>query len=117
MRANIKSIAHRCHIEGCHLFEVAFVKELTKEIIQFPLGVGEITWGREDLGCRTLCVSLARALSLSLSLTHTHTHTQRHTHTHRQSRGGGPRVADSGPDEGDERADSCDAAHRRGESE
>ena len=33
MRANLKSIAHRCH-----LFEVAFVWELTEETIQLPLG-------------------------------------------------------------------------------
>ena len=33
LRANIKSISHRCH-----LFEVAFVWELTKETIHLPLG-------------------------------------------------------------------------------
>ena len=33
MRANLKSISHRCH-----LFEVAFVWELTKETIHLPLG-------------------------------------------------------------------------------
>jgi len=33
LRANLKSISHRCH-----LFEVAFVWELTKETIQLPLG-------------------------------------------------------------------------------
>ena len=31
MRANFKSISHRCH-----LFEVAFVKDLTKEAINLP---------------------------------------------------------------------------------
>ena len=31
--ANLKSISHRCH-----LFEVAFVWELTKETIHLPLG-------------------------------------------------------------------------------
>jgi len=33
LRANLKSISHRCH-----LFEVAFVWELTKETIHLPLG-------------------------------------------------------------------------------
>jgi len=33
LRANLKSISHRCH-----LFEVAFVWELTKETIDLPLG-------------------------------------------------------------------------------
>jgi len=33
LRANLKSISH-----GCHLFEVAFVWELTKETIHLPLG-------------------------------------------------------------------------------
>ena len=33
MRANLKSISHRCR-----LFEVAFVWELTKETIHSPLG-------------------------------------------------------------------------------
>jgi hypothetical protein len=33
MRANLKSISHRCH-----LFEVASVWELTKEAIHSPLG-------------------------------------------------------------------------------
>ena len=33
MRANSKSISHRCH-----LFEVAVVCELTKETIHLPLG-------------------------------------------------------------------------------
>jgi len=33
LRANIASISHRCH-----LFEVAFVWELTKEITHLPLG-------------------------------------------------------------------------------
>ena len=33
MRANLKSISHRCH-----LFEVALVWELTKETIHLPLG-------------------------------------------------------------------------------
>ena len=33
LRANFKSISHRCH-----LFEVAFVWELTKETIHLPLG-------------------------------------------------------------------------------
>jgi len=33
LRANLKSISHRCH-----LFEVAFVWELTKESIHLPLG-------------------------------------------------------------------------------
>ena len=33
MRVNVKSISHRCH-----LFDVAFVWELTKETIHLPLG-------------------------------------------------------------------------------
>ena len=33
LRANRRSISHRCH-----LFEVAYVWELTKETIHFPLG-------------------------------------------------------------------------------
>ena len=33
LRANLKSISHRCH-----LFVVAFVWELTKETIHLPLG-------------------------------------------------------------------------------
>jgi len=33
LRANLKSISHRCHLE-----EVAFVWELTKETIHLPLG-------------------------------------------------------------------------------
>ena len=33
LRANLKSISHRCH-----LFEEAFVWELTKETIHLPLG-------------------------------------------------------------------------------
>ena len=33
LRANLKSISHRCH-----LFEMAFVWEVTKETIQLPLG-------------------------------------------------------------------------------
>ena len=33
LRANLKSISHRCH-----LFEVAFVWELTKETIDLPQG-------------------------------------------------------------------------------
>ena len=33
MRANLKSISHRCHV-----FEVAFVWKLTKETMQLPLG-------------------------------------------------------------------------------
>ena len=33
LRANLKSIPHRCH-----LFEVAFVRELTEETIHLPLG-------------------------------------------------------------------------------
>ena len=33
LRENLKSISHRCH-----LFEVAFVWELTKETINLPLG-------------------------------------------------------------------------------
>ena len=33
LRANLKSISHRCH-----LFEVTFVWELTKETIDLPLG-------------------------------------------------------------------------------
>jgi len=33
LRADLKSISHRCH-----LFEVAFVWELTKETIHLPLG-------------------------------------------------------------------------------
>ena len=33
LRANLKSVSHRCY-----LFEVAFVWELTKEIIHLPLG-------------------------------------------------------------------------------
>ena len=33
LRANIESISHRCHI-----FEVAFVWELTEETMHFPLG-------------------------------------------------------------------------------
>jgi len=33
LRANLKSISHRCH-----LFEVAFVWEMTKETIHLPLG-------------------------------------------------------------------------------
>jgi len=36
LRANLKSISRRCH-----LFEVAFVWELTKEIIHLPLGCRE----------------------------------------------------------------------------
>ena len=53
LRANLKSISHRCHLfevnlpqmppltdatsHRCHLFEVAFVWELTKETIHLPL--------------------------------------------------------------------------------
>ena len=33
LRANLKSIAHRCHV-----FEAAFVWELSKETIHLPLG-------------------------------------------------------------------------------
>ena len=33
LRANLQSISHRCH-----LLEVAFVCELTKEVIQLPMG-------------------------------------------------------------------------------
>ena len=33
LRANLKSISHRCH-----LFEIVFVWELTKETIHLPLG-------------------------------------------------------------------------------
>ena len=33
LRANLKSISHRCH-----LFGLAFVLEMTKEIIYLPLG-------------------------------------------------------------------------------
>ena len=32
-RANVESVSHRCH-----LFEIAFVWELTKETIHLPLG-------------------------------------------------------------------------------
>ena len=39
LRANLKSISHRCHLEEVALFfEVAFVWELTKETIHLPLG-------------------------------------------------------------------------------
>ena len=34
LRADLKSMSHRCH-----LFEVAFVWELTKEAIHLPLGL------------------------------------------------------------------------------
>ena len=40
LRANRKSISHRCH-----LFEVAFVWELTKETIYLPLGCIQGGWG------------------------------------------------------------------------
>jgi hypothetical protein len=33
LRANFKSISHRCH-----LFEMAFVRELTTETMHLPLG-------------------------------------------------------------------------------
>ena len=39
LRGNIKSISHRCH-----LFEVAFVWELTKETIRLPLGCLQGGW-------------------------------------------------------------------------
>ena len=42
--ANLKSISHRCH-----LFEVAFVWELTKETIDFPLGC--LQGGGNELRC------------------------------------------------------------------
>ena len=44
LRANLKSMSHKCHLEvksishRCYLFEVAFVWELTKETIHLPLG-------------------------------------------------------------------------------
>ena len=37
MRANFESISYRC-VRRLHLLEVAFVWELTKDIIQLPLG-------------------------------------------------------------------------------
>jgi len=45
LRANLKSISHRCH-----LFEVAFVWELTKETIHLPLGC--LKGGEAELGNR-----------------------------------------------------------------
>ena len=51
LRANLKSISHRCH----H-FEVAFVWELTKETIHSPLGC--LQGGR-------YCFKGARAKSLA----------------------------------------------------
>ena len=46
MRANIKSISHRCY-----LFEVAFVCELTKETIHLPLGCLQGGTGKFDGYC------------------------------------------------------------------
>ena len=51
MRENLRSISHRCH-----LFEVAFVWELTKETIDLPPGclqggVKEM-WGPHGLAIR-----------------------------------------------------------------
>ena len=46
LRENLKSISHRCH-----LFEVAFVWELTKETINLPLSClqgGEVTRDEGD---------------------------------------------------------------------
>ena len=47
LRANLKLISHRCH-----LFEVAFVLDLTKETIQLPLGClqGEYAATRSNRG-------------------------------------------------------------------
>ena len=45
--ANVKSISHRCHV-----FEVAFVWELTKETIHLPLGCLQDGLGFEIWGLR-----------------------------------------------------------------
>ena len=42
LRANLKSISQRCH-----LFEVAFVWELTKETIHLPLGCLQGGWSHQ----------------------------------------------------------------------
>ena len=58
--ANLKSISHRCH-----LFEVAFVWELTKETIHLPLGClqggGELIKMRHS-GCLLMDRHVNRAL-------------------------------------------------------
>ena len=44
LRANLKSISHRCH------FEVASVWELTPKTIHLPLGCLQVGTGREEGG-------------------------------------------------------------------
>ena len=58
MRANLKSISHRCH-----LFEVAFVWELTKETIHLPLGClqGGVYLEREKFNFRSPHVEETRS--------------------------------------------------------
>jgi len=79
LRANIKSISHRYH-----LFEVAFVRELTTETINLPLGClqgGVVAVKLLLLRSAGLYHVDLVALSLSLSLSHTHTHTITLSHT------------------------------------
>jgi len=50
LRANLKSISHKCFL----LFEVAFAWQLTKETIHLPMGClqgGEYNWARHKAHC------------------------------------------------------------------
>jgi len=76
LRANLKSISHRCHLE-----EVAFVWELTKETIHLPLGCLQGGWQFQSAtsgfvvlnGCAfptTAVVDVWRVSLVTINLTH-----------------------------------------------